>query len=1269
MKKLLFLFLSLTAGMVVNGQSELKVFTEWESTDGTQNFFKRNVTKADVSGNVYVVGSTKNGSGNYDILLAKYNSSGVKQWIQQYAGAGNGEDMGTGLYIDGSGNVYITGTVTTATNVDVITIKYNSSGTQQWVSTYDGTGSTYDSGADVVVDASGNVYVTGSSYNGSSNTDVITIKYNSSGTQQWATRYDYTAHLNDAGVKVSYSSNIVLVSVVVQYNTTTYKYGVLQYNATTGAITAGRVSSSSTTGIDQVNDMAIDASGNIYIAGATPVTGQGYNYDIIKLNSTLGIDWERTYNGGSSLDDIANGIVVDGSGNVYVTGYSTNSTEGKNIATIKYNSSGTQQWVEIYNDTLDGDDAGNSIVKDNAGDIIVTGYVTTAMDSTDYFTIKYNSSGTEQWSILSDGLKHMSDVATNIAIDSTGDIIVTGVSQTSDTTFEYRTVKFVEKEIITPTDYYSEEPAVNFAFYENHGQLINTSDTLIPEVKYYTNNTYPAYYFKDNSFSFVFAHMDTSASTTDTLQRIDVSFPKGGGADANTYPMDQTKDYLNYFLGHCPEGVTELHGNQKLVMPDVWPNVDIMYTSNQNGLKMYVIVKPGADTSDIRLDFEGASGYTLNTTNGALSINSLVGNLAFGRPTVYQIDNNNVVDTLTGWTSGWKRDSDTNRYYFKIGAYNPAKTLVIMVDEGHTSESLASIGNLEWSTYYGGLLDEVFLDVETDATNNSYVTGNTCSSLFPHNSGVLQTTLSGTQDAVVLKFDPVGAREFATYFGGLSTETGYSILPDNTTGNIFVVGDTKSSNMPIGLTQPAGAYTDGTLNGISDAFILELNPNGTGIIWNCYYGGSDAETFYSITEDHLNNIYISGYGTVNTPLMTQSSAYNNSSVGKGLLTKFTKQGERLWASLYVTGNGAVKCIKADNQNNFYITGDITTNGMPIYTPTNAYCDNSLGGAQDAFIAKFDVSNTIVWSTYLGGSAFDYGNALAISGVYPNTSTNVYVTGSTESIDFPTQASGYASGYLDNTKNGSSNTFISKFTNNGAMNWSTYHGNMTSGYDVGCDIIISGRDEVYVTGYTYGITTQILDGAYNQNTISNPSGSSSDAYLLAFTFGDCERIWSTYFGGSRTETGRAIALDQDDNLYMVGESYSTLADSYPLPRVQYTGAWWQPDNGGAGHNDGFISRFDLSLISYGVKDNQETGFLNVYPNPVSQIVNIEADLKNKEDIILTVYTLTGQKVLEKSESKTGGFYRTQLDMSGYNSGIYIVQLNISGKLFVKKLIKQ
>ncbi|MDD5572141.1 MAG: SBBP repeat-containing protein, partial [Bacteroidales bacterium] len=393
MKKLLLILSVFTVNYAVFAQSELKVFNDWMSTEGSQNFFYRNETKTDGSNNVYVVGTTVNGSGNNDLLVAKYNSSGVLQWSQQYNGNFNGEDFGTGIYVDGSGNVYITGTTQiSSTNTDIITIKYNSSGTQQWLQTYDAAGNTYDSGGDIYVDGSGNVYVTGSGYNTSGNTDVITIKYNSSGTQQWASVLDSNYHMNEAGGKVTVSaSNYVVVSYVVQSASTTYIYGIVNLNISTGAKVGGQQSGNSGSGIDQLNDMVIDADGNIYIAGGAPVTGQGYDFSIIKLNSNLGIAWEQSYNGNDDLDDIAKGIKVDASGNVYVTGYSTTTSEGLNWVTIKYNSSGTQQWIRTYNDTLDGNDEAYAMVMDASDNIYVTGYTSTEIDDYDYYTIKYNS--------------------------------------------------------------------------------------------------------------------------------------------------------------------------------------------------------------------------------------------------------------------------------------------------------------------------------------------------------------------------------------------------------------------------------------------------------------------------------------------------------------------------------------------------------------------------------------------------------------------------------------------------------------------------------------------------------------------------------------------------------------------------------------------------------------------------------------------------------------------------------------------------------------
>ena len=131
------------------------------------------------------------GSGtNYDYATIKYNSSGVMQWVQTYNGPGNVSDIAYSIAVDGSGNVYVTGYSSQGgTNSDYATIKYNSSGVQQWVQRYNGPGNGVDGAYSIAVDGSGNVYVTGQSYGGGTSLDYATIKYNSSGVQQWVATY------------------------------------------------------------------------------------------------------------------------------------------------------------------------------------------------------------------------------------------------------------------------------------------------------------------------------------------------------------------------------------------------------------------------------------------------------------------------------------------------------------------------------------------------------------------------------------------------------------------------------------------------------------------------------------------------------------------------------------------------------------------------------------------------------------------------------------------------------------------------------------------------------------------------------------------------------------------------------------------------------------------------------------------------------------------------------------------------------------------------
>lgn len=692
MKTILPLLFAVLISTATYSQGVITPLQDWKKSNGEQNGIYKSKIATDNSNNVYVAGATANGATS-DILVVKYNASGVQQWVQQYNGAGSGEDVATGLCVDNNGNVYITGyttgTVLNPTNVDLVTIKYNSNGTQQWLSTYDDTSNAYDAGADITVDNNGMVYVTGTSYNASANSDIITIRYDPIGTQQWVKRYNHTTNLNDEGVKISIRNNSVVVSGIVQTNGTTYKFGVIQYEDITGFQTGLTINNTSSSGTDQVNDMVQDALGNTYIAGAIPVTGQGYDYSILKLNPSLVIIWQSTYNGSDNLDDIAKGIQVDTSGNVFVTGYTTSSAGGKNFGTLKYNSSGIQQWIQTYNDTLNGDDESNALVLDDSANCFVTGYTKTDTINNqadyDYYTIKYNNSGTQQWARSTDSDVHLSDKATGLAIDNTGSILITGQSALTTGTYQYLTTKYIEKNIITPTDYNNEPTGNNFLFYKNSGQLVNDSSQAIPAVKYYTNNTSPRYYITNNSYSFVFAHVDTVASTQDTLQRIDLTFDGTNAMSVfKTYPLEEKAEYLNYFLPQCPDGITGVHGNQRLITPNIYHNIDLEYSSNQNGAKYYFIVKPGGNPESIQLNYTGASSFSLDENTNALTINSLIGSITYNRPTVYQLSTTNTIIPITGWTADWQTNGVVdNKYKFNIAAYDSTKALIIEVCQGN----------------------------------------------------------------------------------------------------------------------------------------------------------------------------------------------------------------------------------------------------------------------------------------------------------------------------------------------------------------------------------------------------------------------------------------------------------------------------------------------------------------------------------------------------------------------------------------------------------
>lgn len=212
--------------------------------------------------------------------------------MQRFNGTGNGDDMASSLAVDASGNVYVTGTSYSAgTYDDIVTIKYNSSGVQQWVQVYNGPGNGNDGASKVAIDGNGNAVIAGWSNGGSTGIDIVTLKYGPNGAIQWVQRYNGPSNGDD------YSSS-----------------------------------------------MALDISGNIYVAGSTAGIGTGLDYTTIKYNSLGDQQWVRRYNYVNAGNDYARSIAVDKSGNSYVAGYFYVPTTQYNYATLKYDSSGTQQW-------------------------------------------------------------------------------------------------------------------------------------------------------------------------------------------------------------------------------------------------------------------------------------------------------------------------------------------------------------------------------------------------------------------------------------------------------------------------------------------------------------------------------------------------------------------------------------------------------------------------------------------------------------------------------------------------------------------------------------------------------------------------------------------------------------------------------------------------------------------------------------------------------------------------------------------------------------
>ena len=557
---------------------------------------------------------------------------------------------------------------------------------------------------------------------------------------------------------------------------------------------------------------------------------------------------------------------------------------------------------------------------------------------------------------------------------------------------------------------------------------------------------------------------------------------------ANVSGAEELPGKSNYLIGNDRR---KWHSNvptyAKVKYEEIYPGVDLVYYGTGRQLEYDFIVAPGADPRRIQFDLQGAKRVSLDQ-KGDLVVSMNEGEVRWHRPVVYQERDKTRQEIDARYVI-----KDKNRVEFEVAAYDPRTTLFI--------------DPLIYSTYLGGSGVDQGNSIAVDSTGNAYVTGGTTSTDFPTLSPV-QPANAGSTDVFVAKLNPTGsALLYSTYLGGSAFDRGNGIAVDGS-GSPYVTGETNSIDFPTSNpVQPASG-------GLADAFVAKLNPTGSTLVYSTYLGGTDDDVGFGIAVDGSRNAYITGwtrstnFPTVN-PLQSSEggeedafiaklnpagsallySTYlggTSSDIGLGIavhagnayvtgltgsanfptmkplqpsyaggtdafVAKLSPAGSALVYSTYLGGgrNDQGNGIAVDSSGNAYITGFTISIDFPTLKPLQAV----LRGGFDAFVSKINsTGSALVYSTYVGGSADDSGNGIAV-----DQSGSAYVTGSTQSTNFRSVRS------LQPTNGGLSDAFVFKLNpSESGFAYSTYLGG--SGDDFGYGIA-QHAGNVYVIGQT------------------------------------------------------------------------------------------------------------------------------------------------------------------------------------------------------------
>jgi hypothetical protein len=604
--------------------------------------------------------------------------------------------------------------------------------------------------------------------------------------------------------------------------------------------------------------------------------------------------------------------------------------------------------------------------------------------------------------------------------------------------------------------------------------------------------------------------------------------------DANCKPtldgINPLPGTVNYFTAKNPaKWRRNIPTFSRVKYQQVYPGVDLVYYGNQRQLEYDFVVAPGADPHQIELSFNGANRLRLDA-DGNLIVSIAGGEVVEHKPVIYQ-----DIGGMRRTIRGDYQVRNKHAVGFKLARYDDHQRLTIdpsliystyLGDSGTNADGIAldSSGNvtgqafstdfpttegafsttpaggydafvsklnstgsaLVYSTYLGGTDYEEGLGIAVDSSGNAFVSGYTDSADFPVTAGAFQTRHGGNFDAFVTKLNSTGsALLYSTYLGGTSYEEVGAIAVDSS-GNAYITGLTESNDFPT----TEGAFQTkfvGTATNLFHAFVTKLNSTGSALLYSTYLGGTSYDGGAGIAVDSSNNAYVTGT-TVSNDFPTTKNAFQTTFAGGGdvFVSKLNTTGSALLYSTYLGGNDidAGVGIAVDLSGNAYVTGQTYSSDFPV---TAGAFQTTFAGekdVRDAFVTKMNSSGSaLLYSSYLGGSGDDVGDGITL-----DSSGNAYVTGDTQSTDFPVTA-----GAFQTTNGGVEDAFVTKLNSTGsALLYSTYLG--SSRFDAGVGIAVDLSGNAFVQGDTTSDDFPTTEGV-----LQSSSGGTFVSKLALMTF--------------------------------------------------------------------------------------------------------------------------------------------------------------------------